>query len=123
MDMSRWALGAMTVGALTAGTLLAAPVAGAACSASGATNTISTVSGAASAFLSAHPGADATLSTAITQSPDEARTSVRSYFTAHPDEYLALKGITAPLVDLKNQCGTAGLPTNLVQAFEEFQTG
>ena len=86
--------------------IAAAPVAGAApCSASGATGTIGSVSTAASQYLAGHPGADQTLS------------------NAHPDEYVALKGITAPLVGLQNECGTAGLPMNLIDAFNEFQAG
>ena len=104
--------------------IAAAPIAGAApCSAAGATGTIGSVSTAASQYLAGHPGADQTLSTAISQSPDDARASVRAYFTAHPDEYVALKGITAPLVGLQNECGTAGLPMNLIDAFNEFQAG
>lgn len=104
---------------------ITAPVAGAApCTASGATATISSVSGAASQFLSAHPGADQVLTNAASQSPDQARASVRAYFTANPGEYLELKGITRPLVDLENQCGVNGLGSaNLLQAFNEFQNG
>jgi hemophore-related protein len=121
------------VGGVFAGSVLAgiaavtvtAPVANAApCSASGATATISSVSGAASQFLSAHPGADQALTNAASQSPDDARASVRAYFTANPGEYLELKGITRPLVDLQNQCGVNGLGgADLLQAFNEFQNG
>lgn len=112
------------VGGIAVATL-AAPVANAApCSASAATGTISSVSGAASQFLSAHPGADQALTNAAGQSPDDARASVRSYFTANPGEYLELKGITRPLVDLQNQCGVSGLGgADLLQAFNEFQNG
>jgi heme-binding protein len=114
----------LAAGALLTAGVLGSPVAGAApCSASAATGTIGAVSGATSQYLIAHPGADATLSAAIGQPPEQARASVRAYFTAHPDEYLALRGITAPLIDLQNQCGTAGLPMNLIQAFNEFQAG
>lgn len=42
---------------------------------------------------------------------------------AAPNEYVALKGITAPLVGLQNECGTVGLPMNLIDAFNEFQAG
>jgi hemophore-related protein len=104
--------------------IAASPVANAApCSAANATGTIGAVSIATSQYLVTHPGADQTLSDAIAQSPQDARDSVRAYFTAHPDEYLALKGITRPLIDLQNQCGTAGLPANLIDAFNEFQAG
>jgi heme-binding protein len=113
---------AVVVGGFAAA--LTAPVAYAApCSAADATGTIGSVSSAASQFLATHPGADQTLSGAISQPPDDARASVRAYFTAHPDEYLALRGITAPLADVQNRCGTAGLPMNLIDAFDEFQAG
>jgi hemophore-related protein len=104
---------------------ITAPAANAApCSASGATGTISSVSGAASQFLIAHPGADQVLTNAASQSPDDARASVRAYFTANPGEYLELKGITRPLVDLQKQCGVSGLGgADLLQAFNEFQNG
>jgi hemophore-related protein len=111
------------VGIVSAG-IAVAPLANAApCSAASATGTIGSVSLATSQYLVAHPGADQTLSNAIVQSPQDARDSVRAYFTAHPDEYLALKGITRPLIDLQNQCGTVGLPANLIDAFNEFQAG
>ena len=101
-----------------------APTAGAApCSVSEATGTISSVSGAASQYLVAHPEADRVLSDARSQPADQARVTVRNYFTANPGQYLDLKGITAPLVDLQNRCGTGGLPSYLVDAFNEFQAG
>lgn len=118
----------MVAGCLLGGTALAtvaAPIANAApCTASEATGTISQVSGAASQFLAAHPGADQALTNAASQSPADARASVRGYFTANPGEYVELKGITAPLVDLQKQCGVSGLGgADLLQAFNEFQAG
>lgn len=111
------------LGGIAAATI-AAPAAGAeTCSAVGTTATVGSVSTATSQFLATHPGSDQVLTAALSQGPEEARGSVRSYFTAHPDEYFALKGITAPLVDLQNQCGTAGLPPAWVEAFNEFQNG
>jgi hemophore-related protein len=102
----------------------APPANAAPCTASSATGTISSVAGAASQFLSAHPGADQALTNAASQSPDDARASVRGYFTANPGEYLELKGITAPLVDLQRQCGVSGLGgADLLSAFNEFQNG
>lgn len=88
-----------------------------------AAGTISSVSGAASQYLVAHPEADRVLSDARSQPADQARATVRNYFTANPGQYLDLKGITAPLVDLQNRCGTGGLPSYLVDAFNEFQAG
>jgi heme-binding protein len=114
---------AIVVGCIAAAAITAPAANAAPCSVSAATGTIGAVSNSASQFLAGHPGADQTLSAAISQSPDDARASVRAYFTAHPDEYLALKDITAPLVALRHQCGTAGLPVNLIDALDEFQAG
>lgn len=111
-------LGGAAAGLLTAPTAAAQP-----CDASAAIGTISSVAGQASQYLSTHPGANQVLSAATAQSPEEARASVRAYFTANPGEYLELKGITAPLSTLQGQCGTAGVPMNLVNAFNEFQAG
>jgi hemophore-related protein len=100
------------------------PAAGAApCMADEAANTISAVAGAAGQYLSAHPDANQVLSDAASQAPADARVSVRNYFTANPGEYFDLKGITAPLVDLQHRCGTVGLPSDLISAFDEFQAG
>jgi hemophore-related protein len=118
--------GGLLLGSLVAAAAatLTAPAAGAApCSVAEATGTISSVSGAASAYLTAHPETDRVLSDARTQSPEQARATVRDYFMANPGQYLDLKNITAPLVDLQNRCGTAGLPGYLVEAFNEFQRG
>ncbi len=102
----------------------AAPVANAApCMVSEAAGTISSVSGAASQYLAGHPGADQALSTARTQPREQARETVRAYFTANPGEYMELKNITAPLVDLQNRCGSAGIPSDFIEAFNEFQAG
>lgn len=113
------------VAAAASAAVLAAPAASAApCMADEAANTISAVAGDAGRYLSAHPGANQALSDAAAQPRDQARTTVRNYFTANPGEYFDLKGITAPLVDLKNRCGAAGgIPTDLISAFDEFQAG
>ncbi|CAJ1586652.1 heme-binding protein [[Mycobacterium] wendilense] len=117
-----------TMAGLAAGGLVlagfTAPVAAAApCMVSEAAGTISAVSGAAGQYLASHPGADQALSTARTQPREQARETVRAYFTANPGEYVELKNITAPLVDLQNRCGTAGIPSDFVSAFNEFQAG
>jgi hemophore-related protein len=110
------------LGGIAAG--IAAPTASAEpCTADGATSTISSVSGATSQYLANHPGANQVLTNAASQAPADARNSVRAYFTANPSEYFALKGITAPLVDLQNRCGTASVPADWVAAFNEFQAG
>jgi hemophore-related protein len=122
----RRGIGGVCAGFLLSGVLaaVAMPAAGAApCMADEAANTISAVAGAAGQYLSAHPDANQVLSDAASQAPADARVSVRNYFTANPGEYFDLKGITAPLVDLQHRCGTVGLPSDLISAFDEFQAG
>jgi len=122
----RRGIGGVCAGFLLSGVLaaVAMPAAGAApCMANEAANTISAVAGAAGQYLSAHPDANQVLSDAASQAPADARVSVRNYFTANPGEYFDLKGITAPLVDLQHRCGTVGLPSDLISAFDEFQAG
>jgi hemophore-related protein len=122
----RRGIGGVCAGFLLSGVLaaVAMPAAGAAPRmADEAANTISAVAGAAGQYLSAHPDANQVLSDAASQAPADARVSVRNYFTANPGEYFDLKGITAPLVDLQHRCGTVGLPSDLISAFDEFQAG
>ena len=54
------------------------------------------------------------------QPAEEARSSVRGYFIAHPGEFLDLQGIARPLSDLKNQCGISVSPSQLALLFEEI---
>ncbi|CAN5701027.1 heme-binding protein [soil metagenome] len=116
-------VGAAFVGGLAV-TVLAAPVAGAEpCRADAATATISQVSGDASRYLAAHPGANDALSNALTQPRDQATNTVRSYFLGNPGEYFDLKNITAPLQNLRNQCGGSFAGSDLISAFDEFQMG
>lgn len=127
MKTVRRGVGGALVGGVLGGmavAVVAAPVAGAEpCRADAATATISQVSGAASQYLAVHPGANDALSNALTQSPADARTSVRAYFMSNPGEYLDLKNITAPLSNLRAQCGTSMLTPDLISAFDEFQAG
>ena len=97
------------------------PTAGAApCTASGLATTASGVLSQAGAYLDAHPGANDVLTAAGNQPPDEARSSVRGYFTAHPGEFLDLRAIASPLSDLRNQCGIALTPSQLALLFDEM---
>ena len=79
------ALATAALGAAVAGTG-AVPTASAAppCTASGLSTTASGVLSAAGSYLDAHPGANDVLTAAGTQSADDARSSVRGYFIAHP---------------------------------------
>ena len=112
---------ASVAGGLLAG-ILAAPSAGAApCTASGLASTASGVMSDAGAYLAAHPGADDVLTKAGSQPTGEAKASVQNYFVAHPGEFLDLKGIAAPLTDLRAQCGVAVSPGQLAALVESFQ--
>jgi hemophore-related protein len=115
-------VGACAVGAAIVGVgVLPAANAAGPCSASGFAATSSGVLASAGTYLDAHPGADDVLTAAVSQSPEDARTSVRGYFIGHPGEFLDLQRITQPLKDLKNQCGVDVSPTQLATLFDELQ--
>lgn len=101
--------------------VIAAPTAGAAdpCTASGLATTASGVLSQAGGYLDAHPGANDVLTAAATKPADDAKASVRAYFTAHPNEFLDLRSIAAPLTDLRNQCGVGVSPGQLALLFDE----
>ncbi len=101
---------------------VALPAASAApCTAAGLSSTASGVMADAGTYLAAHPDADKVLTDAGTQSTDEAKSSVQSYFLAHPGEFLDLKRIAQPLSDLRAQCGVAVSPAQLAALVESFQ--
>jgi hemophore-related protein len=114
------ALTASVLGGVIACTI-AIPTAGAApCTASGLSSTASGVLAQAGTYLDAHSGANDVLTAAATQSADDARSSVRGYFTAHPGEFLDLRAIARPLTDLKGQCGISVSPGQLALLFDEI---
>jgi hemophore-related protein len=101
--------------------LIVAPTAGAApdqCSASGVAATASGVLNSASGYLDGHPDANNVLTTAVNQSPADAKSSVRGYFLSHPGEALELKGIAQPLLDLRGRCNTSVSPDQLAALFD-----
>ena len=87
------------------------------CSASGVAATSSGVLNAASGYLDAHPDANDMLTSAVNQSPADAKASVRGYFLGHPGEALDLKGIVQPLLDLRSRCNTSVSPDQLAALF------
>nr|WP_233424794.1 heme-binding protein [Mycolicibacter heraklionensis] len=109
----------------TAATLVAAPSASAApdCSPAGVSSTVNSVTGSAQQYLAAHPGANAVVNQAINSPRPQAAADVRSYFTAHPQEYYELRGILAPIGETQRQCQTTGLPPELASAYAEFMAG
>jgi len=115
------AVAACALGAATA-TTAALPAASAApCTASGLSTTASGVLSSAGTYLAAHPDADDVLTKAGSQPTGDAKASVQSYFLAHPNEFLDLKGIAQPLTDLRSQCGVAVSPGQLAALVESFQ--
>jgi hemophore-related protein len=88
------------------------------CTASGVAATASGVLNAASGYLDSHPDANNVLTAAVSQSPADARSSVRGYFVGHPGEMLDLKNITQPLTELRGQCNTSVSPDQLAALFD-----
>lgn len=105
-------LGAVATTSQTAG---AAP---SSCTASGLATTASGVLSATGGYLDSHPGANDVLTAAASQSPADARSSVRGYFAAHPNEFLDLQNIARPLSDLRNQCNVSVSPSQLATLFD-----
>lgn len=122
--LRRLSLGTGLLGA-TAATLLVAPSASAApdCSPAAVSNTVDSATGSAQQYLAAHPAANAVVNQAISQPRPQAAADVRSYFTAHPQEYYELRGILAPIGETQRQCQTTVLPAGLASAYAEFMAG
>lgn len=101
------------------------PTAGAApaqCTASGLATTASGVLSAAGGYLDSHPDANNVLTAAGTQSPADARSSVRGYFIGHPNEFLDLQNIARPLTDLRSQCNVSVSPAQLATLFDTLSS-
>ena len=117
----RKAFGVVPGCVIAAAVIASAPTAGATpdpCSASGLAATSSGVLNVASGYLDSHPDANNVLTTAVSQSPADAKSSVRGYFLGHPGEALELKGIAQPLIDLRGRCNTAVSPDQLAALFD-----
>jgi hemophore-related protein len=121
------------VAGLSAGCLLGGLAAGIAATPSavaapdctpGAVNaTVSSVTGSAQQYLSAHPDANQVVMDAYGQPGPQAASDLRAYFTAHPHEYYDLRGILSPIGDTERQCNVTALPPNLESAYHEFMAG
>ncbi|MCV7217731.1 heme-binding protein [Mycobacterium crocinum] len=114
------AFGAVAICAFGVAAAAAIPTAAAApCTASGLSSTASGVLAEAGGYLANHPGADDVLTAAASQSPEDARASVRGYFAGHLGELNDLQNIARPLRDLRNQCGIAISPGQLALLFDQ----
>jgi heme-binding protein len=112
-------LGGLAMGIAGAPSAAAAPD----CSPGGVNNTVSSVQGSAEQYLAAHPGANQVVTAAYGQPRPQAESSLRGYFTSHPQEYNDLRGILAPIGDTERQCNVTALPPNLESAYQEFMAG
>jgi len=112
-------LGGMAMGIVAAPSAVAAPD----CSPGGVNATVSSVTDTAQQYLSGHPGANQVVTAAYGQPRPQAESSLRSYFTAHPQEYNDLRGILAPIGDTERQCNVTALPPGLESAYHEFMAG
>ncbi|OBK31096.1 hypothetical protein A5634_14800 [Mycobacterium asiaticum] len=126
--VARRRIAGLSAGCLLGGFAIAtvgAPSAAAApdCSPEGVNATVSSVTDAAQQYLATHPGAHQVVSSAYGQPRGEAAANIRSYFTAHPNEYYDLRGILAPIGDTERQCNVTALPGHLESAYHEFMAG
>ena len=112
-------LGGMAIGIVGAPSAAAAPD----CSPGGVNATVSSVTDAAQQYLGSHPGANQVVSAAYDQPRSQAAANLRTYFTAHPQEYNDLRGILAPIGDTERQCNVTTLPPELESAYHEFMAG
>lgn len=112
-------LGGVAVATIAAPSAAAAPD----CSAGAVSGTVSSVTGSARAYLGSHPGANQAVTTAFSQPRPQAAATLRSYFTANPQEYYDLRGILAPIGDVQRQCNVTVLPPDLASAYDEFMAG
>jgi hemophore-related protein len=104
--------------AASASTPKAADAAPAQCTASGLASVASGVLGQAGGYLDGHPEANNVLTTAASQPPEDAKSSVRGYFTSHPGEFFDLQNIAQPLNNLRNQCDASLSPSHIAALIE-----
>ncbi len=86
-------------------------------------NTVSSATGAASNYLTAHPDANQVVVAAYSQPRPQASANLRAYFTAHPQQYQDLRGILAPIGDTQQRCNVTVLSPDLATAYAEFMAG
>lgn len=93
------------------------------CSPESVANTVSSATGAASNYLTAHPDANQVVVASYSQPRPMASANLRAYFTAHPQQYQDLRGILAPIGDTQQRCNVTVLPPELASAYAEFMAG
>jgi heme-binding protein len=115
-------IAATALGAATAA--VTAPMAAAQpnCSAAGLASTVSGVTAAAGQYLDAHPDANDAITAAGSQSPQQAESNLRAYFTSHPQQYNDLRGIAQPLSNMRSSCNTNVSGSQLSALLQAFTT-
>lgn len=93
------------------------------CSPESVANTVSSATGAASNYLTAHPDANQVVVASYSQPRPVASANLRAYFTAHPQQYQDLRGILAPIGDTQQRCNVTVLSPELATAYAEFMAG
>jgi heme-binding protein len=114
-----WLLVGLGTGIAAAPSAVAAPD----CTPDGVNATVSSATGSAQQYLSAHPDANQVVMSAYGEPRPQAASDLRSYFTSHPHEYYDLRGILLPIGDTERQCSVMALPPNLESAYHEFMAG
>ena len=120
----RGLFGALSTCALGAAAVtIAIPSAGAVpgCTARDFSHTASGVLASAGGWLDNHPEANDVLTSAGMQGAG-AETSVRDYFTAHPQEYQELRGIASPLIDMQHNCNAAIQPMQIAALYQALSS-
>jgi hemophore-related protein len=112
-------LAGLAMGIAAAPSAVAAPD----CTPDGVNATVSSATGSAQQYLSAHADANQVVMASYGQPRPQAASNLRSYFTSHPNEYYDLRGILAPIGDTERQCSVTALPPNLESAYQEFMAG
>jgi heme-binding protein len=82
------------------------------CNAAGLAKTISSVTADLDVYFAAHPDVNQALIDAARQPAFVAVGQFDDYFSDHPDEADALRGIQAPLGAYKDRCGLQVAPTD-----------
>lgn len=93
------------------------------CSPGTLSNTVESTTGAARQYLQNHPETNDVVTVSQNQPRPVAAANLRSYFTAHPQEYYELRGILAPIGDAQRACNATLLPPDLASAYAEFMAG
>ena len=112
-------LGAATLGVVGAPSVAASSD----CSPDAVNATVSSATASAQQYLAGHPDANRVVTAAYGEPRPQAESELRSYFSAHPNEYYDLRGILAPIGNTEHQCNVAALPQNLESAYQEFMAG